>query len=216
MAQAGAAVLLAGAVAAYALLPVPGRVAAGPISNGPGRDAPPSAEPDVDFAATAEGLALFDIAKPREAEPVEPTQTADAGSGPAPAWKYLGAIVEPNRMVAIVSTPEGQRIMAPGAAHQGMRVEEVREQELVLSDDSGRHTIRREARKTVLGSTGGNTGLGAVDGMIEGEFEADDPRALDRRVPGAGRPAAPGGRNQPRAPKPAGGNAGRPRTPEGT
>jgi hypothetical protein len=222
MAQGASAVLLFGAVGAFALLPVPGRVAAPVVPEG-GKTAevPAPSGPGIDFAATKELMKIWDMKRAPEAtdEGAKGPDRADVGKPGGPEWKYLGAIVEASRLVAIIESESGQRLVTPGASLDGMEVLEVRPDAIVVSEGTGKRTIELEARTGAV--LGGAASIGiehpeTADHENEGEPGIDDPRAMDRRGPtGAKRPNGAGGKNMPRLqrPNPAGANPAGPKRP---
>lgn len=159
-AQAGCVVLLVSAVA-IAGLGLPG--VAGP---GPGAAelppsqaenaklvaiAPPVSE-GVDFKGISERLGLIDNAPKPVAPP--PTETAEVDPALAPTTtdqpvRFLGAIVEPTRRIALLSVGGRQRAVAPGQMiHLGihpdaesLKVVSVDDNSVVIEDRQGRRTI---------------------------------------------------------------------------
>jgi hypothetical protein len=227
MAQVGALVLLAAAFAAYAFLPVVGKIEA--ISTEPGgtgggeqdRSGPPT-----DFQKVAAGLAWFDTKKVVP-KPPDGADAGEAGNAPkegaGPEWKYLGAIVEPTRLVAIVEADGSQHLMTPGSTYTGkeggeVRVLEVGGEAIVVADGSGRRTIELVKKEGAVLGMGSVADTENAEGAgHDGEADPDmiGPRAMDRRGTGPKRPATlPGARNIPRPPRPTpGGSSGRPQHP---
>lgn len=226
MAQAGAGILLAGAFGAYALLPVSGKVEP-PPERAPtaGVGDREQAGPAMDFEVTALGLKHWD-AKPATTEhPTNPDSTPPAPNPPTAdaEWRYLGAIVEPTRLVAIVEADGGQHLMNAGSTLGALKVVEVRADAIVVSDGGAQRTIELTERSgAVIGAAGGGSSAGFSGGLQDGEMDADmvDPRVMDRRNPPK-RPTPPATKNIPRPgtrPSPAG-NPNRPprlKAPDGT
>jgi hypothetical protein len=226
MAQTGSVVLLVGAVAAYPLLPVGGRVAvAPPVIEEEEPDAAADAAPAIDFAAVTEAMSIWDVKKAEPETAAGPQdEVPDAvATGDEADVRYLGAIKEPGRLVAIVSADGGQHLVAPGAQLAGsdMKVMEVTADEIVVSDGRGRRSIPLAAKTSaVLGttSTGSSGMLADPNGQIEMDADMMEQRAMDRRGLTGKRPAAPGARTPSRPTRPnSGPTPGRTRTsPEGT
>ncbi len=225
MAQVGAGVLLAGAFAAYALLPVPGKVEPLPVKDpGLGSGEREQVGPAMDFEATALALKNWD-AKPAPSEhpdnpdstptqPIPPTAEAE--------WKYLGAIVEPTRLVAIVEADGGQHLMTVGSTLGELKVLEVRADAIVVADGNSKRTIDLMERSgAVIGMAGaGGSPAVSLEGEPDGEMDPDmaDPRMMERRGP-AKRPTPPNAKNMPRpASRAPAGTSSRPRpkAPDGT
>jgi hypothetical protein len=113
------------------------------------------AAPDADdIGLIAGGLEMS--RRPREIKPTEaaaPPDPTPAATGPA--WQYLGSVVEPGRLVALVSIDGRQRMLTEGRriSHTGpdgapttLRVVSVLEDAIVVEDSTGQHRIPRKER----------------------------------------------------------------------
>lgn len=208
MAQVGAGMLLAGAVAAYAFLPV-----AGQVEPPPAKAAPPDlAEhtpvgPGIDFESTAIAMKTWDAATAQPDHPKGPVGEQEPPKPPIAGneWKYLGAIREATRMLAIVEAEGSQHMVSAGTVLDNIKVLEVRPDAIVVSEGAGKKTIELAPRQGAILGTASETEGGVVGHVEPGENEGEgdsggiDPRSIERRIPK--RPNVPGSKNMPRPPR---------------
>lgn len=149
-----AGIALGVAAAAVWALQVPGLE--GPLPQKPTLE--PVSMPEVKPAGTAQappvdGETVVGMAERLEMgariERVAEAPEPDEDPGPALTkenWKYIAPIREPSRTLAVVGRGTEQKIMWPGREWDGATLVSANEREIVIEDDSGRHTIPRGER----------------------------------------------------------------------
>jgi hypothetical protein len=159
--QASAVVLALGAGVLWAVeLPMvsgAAPVVPPPVNVPVAPSAPPS--PPVDREAVLSIAERLEAARKPVARASPPAPAAGVGQPPASsglAWRYLGAIIEPTRRLALLSINGSQRMLAQGRSiesrdasgrvTQRATLVEVREDAIVIDDGGRRIEIQKEDR----------------------------------------------------------------------
>ncbi|MCC6659302.1 MAG: hypothetical protein IT437_00280 [Phycisphaerales bacterium] len=105
--------------------------------------------PDADaVTGTAERLEL--ARKPMPKAPPTNTEPTPPPAAAGLAWRYLGAIIEPTRKVALVSINGAQRMIAEGRTirqeDHTLTLAEVHQDSIVVEDNGQRMVIHKDAR----------------------------------------------------------------------
>jgi hypothetical protein len=148
----------------------------------------PSAKED-DIASMVERLELAraPINKPAEttSTPTEPLSTAGA------SWRYLGAIMEPNRKLALVSIDGMQRMIPEGrtlnTGGRDVTLEIVAPNAIIVLDNGQRMQIRKEGRSGpsvawVSPTAGGGAVVAGMNGAVS--TEGGDAGMIEMRARG--------------------------------
>lgn len=120
-------------------LPPPDAFYLGGLFNEIGRITPP-AEPEAPVVAASD---------PAPVTPTEPSAVRDG------SVRFIGAMLAGSSSFAVLTTPEGQRIVRQGERVPGMeaRVVAITRDELTIETDAGRQTLERELSSGAVVST---------------------------------------------------------------
>lgn len=122
----------------------------------PADPAPDAATPDLTSADLADMVERLEMARVQVEKPAvvaqdtpdDPEQEEEkiGDNADQPRWRYLGAIIEPTRRVALVSIEGRQRILAVGREIDGVQLLSVEPDSIVVSENGEQARLTRDER----------------------------------------------------------------------